>query len=190
MPPLEKNTIDICLEKIKKSYTDFPVFVESGTFMTETTHIVADLFEKVYTIELEPGLYERAVSIFKENPAVDVIFGDTLKILPTILESETRNSIFWLDGHNSGPGTAVGEVDFPALEECEIIDNQYKGEFALVLIDDVRLFGVGHSDEIDDSLVTITVDKIINTFKNKKVIDYWLLPSWLSENDRLVIYIN
>ena len=101
-----------------------------------------------------------------------------------------KNDIPFFFFQNSGPGTAVGEIDFPALQECEIIDNQFKGDSGLVLIDDVRLFGVGHSPQIDDSLLTITIDKIINSFKNKKVVNYWILPSCLDPNDRLVIYIN
>lgn len=189
MPSLEKNLIDDCLSKIDKTYNDFPVFIESGTFMGESTSLASNIFEKVYTIELEPSLYDRAVSLFKEKTNIDTLFGDTIKILPEILIKESRNSIFWLDGHNSGPGTNVGEIDFPALQECEIIDKYFTGNLGLILIDDVRLFGKGHTFQIDDSLMTITIDKIINVFKNKSIINYWLMPSFLDSNDRLIIYI-
>ena len=42
---------------------------------------------------------------------------------------------------------------------------------SIVIVDDVRLFGHGHSAEIDDSLKSITIDQIVKSFKNKKVID-------------------
>lgn len=189
MPSLEKSLIDKSLNQINKTYQDFPVFIESGTFMGETTLLTSTLFINVYSIELDSTLYHKAILKFKDKNNISILFGDTIKILPNILSKEFRNSIFWLDGHNSGPGTAVGEIDFPVLQECEIIDQSFKGKEGLILIDDVRLFGRGHINEIDNSLTTLTIDKIINTFKNKSVINYWLEPSNISENDRLIIYI-
>ena len=189
MPSLEKSLIDKCLNQINKIHQDFPVFVESGTFMGETTLLASTIFTNVYSIELDLTLYNNAISLFVDKNNVSILFGDTIKVLPNILSKEFKNSIFWLDGHNSGPGTAVGEIDFPALQECEIIDQYFKGEEGLILIDDVRLFGDGHINQIDNSLTTLTIDKIINTFKNRSVVNYWLEPSSISENDRLIIYI-
>ena len=189
MPSLEKNLIDTCLDKINKTYQDFPVFIESGTWMGDTTRLASSLFEKVYTIEIDVPLYNRAEALFKEVSNTSVMYGDTIDILSTILRLEPRNSLFWLDCHNSGPGTSVGKIDFPVLQECSIIDKHFTGNLGLVLIDDVRLFGVGHSVQIDDSLITLTIDKILNTFENKEIIDYWLMPSVLDPTDRLVIYI-
>lgn len=189
MPALEKNLIDSCLSQIDKTYSDFPVFIESGTFMGESTNLASNLFEKVYTIELESSLYNRAVSLFKNKSNIDILFGDTIKLLPNILIKESRNSVFWLDGHNSGPGTAVGEIDFPALQECEIIDQYFTGDLGLILIDDVRLFGKGHSAQIDNSLIDLTIDKIITSFKKRSISSCWLADSNLELNDRLILFI-
>ncbi len=189
MPTLEKTLIDNCLNKINKKYQDFPVFIESGTFMGETTLLASTLFTNVYSIELDIDLYNRATSLFKNTNNISILFGDTIKILPNILSKEFTNSIFWIDGHHSGFGTAEGEISFPALQECEIIDQNFKGDEGLILIDDVRLFGIKDYVGTDDSLLTLTIDKILNAFKEKSIINYWLEPSSLAKDDRLIIYV-
>ena len=120
---------------------------------------------------------------------MEVINGDSITILPDLIESISDNVVFWLDGHYSGYGTGYGKYDFPALQECEIIDKHLKSKEAFIMIDDVRLFGHGHAEQIDDSLVTITIDKILDTFSNRKVIKYFLKSSELAEVDRLLIHI-
>jgi len=189
MPALEKNLIDKCLEKISKKYSDFPIFIESGTYYGETTKLASLLFNKIYSIELDLNLFNKNKELFKNNRNVVILQGDTLKILPQLLIKENSNIIFWLDGHNSGPGTAAGEIDFPALQECEIIDKMFLGKYGLILIDDVRMFGSGHAAQIDNSLIDISIDKIIEVFKNKQIIDYWVAPSIYDSKDRLIILI-
>ena len=90
MPSLEKNLIDTCLDKINKTYQDFPVFIESGTWMGDTTRLASSLFEKVYTIEIDVPLYNRAEALFKEVSNTSVMYGDTIDILSTILRLEPR----------------------------------------------------------------------------------------------------
>ena len=188
MPALEKQLIFDSLDKINKTTDDFKVFIETGTFLGETSELVSSIFDTVYTIEIFEDLYNGAKNKFLDTN-VHVLHGDTIDILPKLLDQVTSNIIFWLDGHNSGPGTGVGIIDFPLLQECEIIDKNFSGNECLLLIDDVRLFGVGHENGIDDSLITLTVDKVIDTFKHKSVINYWLAPSCLSDNDRLIIHL-
>jgi hypothetical protein len=188
MPALEKQLIFDSLNKINKTTDDFKVFIETGTYLGETSQLASDIFNTVYTIEIYEELYNNAQNNFL-NTNVHPILGDSTNILPDLLPKINENIVFWLDGHNSGPGTGVGEVDFPVLQECEIIDKNFKGDLGLILIDDVRLFGVGHRNEIDNSLTTLTIEKILNTFKEKTIIDHWLEPSNLNENDRLIIFI-
>jgi hypothetical protein len=188
MPALEKQLILDSLNKINKTTNDFKVFIETGTFLGETSQLASDIFSTVYTIEIYEELYNNAQNNFL-NTNVHPILGDSTDMLPNLLSKVNENTVFWLDGHNSGPGTGVGSVDFPVLQECKIIDENFKGDLGLILIDDVRLFGVGHHNEIDDSLITLTVEKILDTFKEKTVINHWLEPSNLSENDRLIIFI-
>ena len=188
MPALEQNILHTSIKDISKSLDAFDVFIETGTLHGETSRMASHLFKKVYTIEVYEPLYQKAYTSF-QNTNVEVILGDSTLQLPTLLPKIDSNIVFWLDGHNSGPGTGVGAIDFPLLEECRIIDSYFKGEEALILVDDVRLFGVGHSVGIDDSLKTITVDQVLNSFSKRSVISYHYYDSSFSLQDRLAIHI-
>jgi hypothetical protein len=188
MPNLQKQNIIDWLSEINRDIADFPVFIETGTFLGFTTRTASSLFKKVYTIEVDDRLYNDANAAFTPM-GIEVINGDSVNIFPTLIPTISDNVVFWLDGHYSGQGTGYGKYDFPALQECEIIDTHLKSKEAFIMIDDVRLFGHGHSEQIDDSLVTITIDKILDSFSNRKVIKYFLKPSELAEVDRLLIHI-
>lgn len=189
MPALEEALLFQVLDEFSKSLDDFNTFVETGTFMGDTAHMASRLFKKVYTIEIYEPLYLEACKRFS-NTNVEVIFGDSIETIPSILNDTLDDAVFWLDGHNSGPGTGVGRVDFPLINECILIDNLYHAKEALILVDDVRLFGNGHSSQIDDSLLTLTIDKVLQTFTKRKIVKHCLYPSSLATNDRLAILIS
>ncbi|MBI2810892.1 MAG: hypothetical protein HYX67_08705, partial [Candidatus Melainabacteria bacterium] len=54
---------------------------------------------------------------------------------------------FWLDGHYSGPGTAMGNSNTPLLEELKHIA-QHPIKTHTLLIDDIRLLGAQEMDFI------------------------------------------
>jgi hypothetical protein len=188
MPNLKKENIIDWMAEIDKNPNDFPVFIETGTFLGETTQMAASIFKKVYTIEVDERLYNNALFTLSQLD-IGVINGDSLNVFPELLPKISDSIVFWLDGHYSGQGTGYGKYDFPALQECELIDNHLQSKEAFIMIDDVRLFGQGHAEQIDDSLVTITIDKILSSFSKRKVIRYCLKPSELADVDRLLIHI-
>ena len=188
MPSIDKNFIEGIVNKIGKSINDFPTFIETGTYRGDTSGMAMHLFEDVFTIEVDTNLYNGAVNRFK-NTNVSVLKGDSIEVLGTLLPSLQSKIIFWLDGHNSGPGTGVGKVDFPILEELIQIDNNLKCDDAILMIDDIRLLGHGHPFEIDDSLKSLTVEKILGSFEKHKIAKHWLEPSSLASEDRLIIYL-
>jgi hypothetical protein len=121
--------------------TDAEVLIETGTYLGVTTNRCAPFFKKVYTIELNQELAEKAKNFLSKRDNVDVVQGDALQILPTILQKETvKNSLIFLDGHFSGGITACGELPEPAIEELKLI-SKYKDRVNAVIIDDFRLFG-------------------------------------------------
>jgi hypothetical protein len=59
--------------------------------------------------------------------------------LEEAIESVGGNILYWLDGHYSGEGTAIGESVSPIHRELGIIRERYrKGD--CILIDDARMF--------------------------------------------------
>ena len=68
----------------------------------------------------------------------------------------------------------------PLIEECVIIDEQYKADVGLVVIDDVRMFGTN----VNEDWSTINLDKVKESFNNFEIL--------ISEEieDRLVLLIS
>lgn len=118
------------------------VFVETGTFLGDTTDALRDEFERLYTIEVHPQLHARATRRFARDPRIRVLLGDSAKELARVLGEigAERRVMFWLDGHYSGEITGRGASDCPVVQELEAIAASRLGPVK-ILIDDYRLFG-------------------------------------------------
>lgn len=125
------------LQRLAQSF-DAKVFVETGTYLGDTTFIAAEYFADVRTIELDKKLYELASAKFAKNQKVRVYQGDSTTMLPEIVSSIKGTAVFWLDGHFSCGNTAKGALNTPILAELATVA-QYKDD-AIILIDDVRYF--------------------------------------------------
>ncbi len=114
-------------------------FIETGTFMGDTTFIASDIFKTVHTIELSPELHQKAVKRFENRSHVHVHHGDSSSIFPEILGQNNQNVLFWLDGHYSEGITAKGDENTPIIQELKAIKNA-QTKNAVILIDDLRMF--------------------------------------------------
>ncbi len=121
-------------------------FVETGTFMGDTSWVMRDVFEKVDTCELDERLAARATEKFKNAPNVKVWQGDSGVKIAEILRGipSTTICLFWLDGHFSGGVTAKADLNTPISAEIDHIFKHAKHH--IILVDDARLF---FSDEAD-----------------------------------------
>ena len=129
------------IRRIKLFFRDLcnvQAFVETGTYKAVTALWASSNFDQVYTIELSPDLY-KPISLKYQNYA-NIIFlnGNSVEILPKIMAEISQPSIFWLDGHWSGSGTAGEENECPLLQEIEAIN--HLGYEKFIFIDDARLF--------------------------------------------------
>src|SRR6266852_1192683 len=76
---------------------------------------------------------------FSRHPNVHIVFGDTAKVFEGVVQAISGRILFWLDGHYSGPGTALGDDVCPILAELDVICQLMRADHC-ILIDDVRLF--------------------------------------------------
>lgn len=131
------------MEIVKRFFVEnnCKIFVETGTYLGETTESLSPLAEKVYTIELSPELWEKACEKFKNQSHVVCLRGDSTQILSKVLKKLDSKPLFWLDGHYSAGITAKGEKETPINEELLEIYNS-KIRDAVILIDDARCFGL------------------------------------------------
>lgn len=116
-------------------------FIETGTYLGNTTMRCSGTFEKVITIELDPGLFKQAKQYLSKRSNVECIEGDALKELPKILaRPDVNDAIVFLDGHFSGTHTAHGDLAEPACEEIEVLAS-HKAKIRGFIVDDFRCFG-------------------------------------------------
>lgn len=116
-------------------------WVETGTYLGNTTAALATVARKVYTIEPEPTLYRNAAQRFAGDARVEVINGLSEEVFPRLIPTLSGNVCFWLDGHYSAGVTHQGPQDTPINDELACIERHLGGfDKVAVLIDDIRLF--------------------------------------------------
>lgn len=119
----------------------FTHFVETGTYHGETLANAAAYggFESIQSIELDPDLYLRCVGRFHKRTTVRLYMGNSVELLPLIV-APTRPTMFWLDAHYTGPGTACADSQCPLLMELDNILALRWTAPILLLVDDAHAF--------------------------------------------------
>jgi len=137
--------------QIKKNYLirngiEHAIWVETGTYLGETTKALAKKSLLVYSIEPADKLFSFSETRFRKNHKIELLHGTSEDQFPKLL-SGLKNSInFWLDGHFSGDITFKGEINSPIITELSLIAMHVKRwDRVVIFIDDIRLFGQAHS---------------------------------------------
>jgi hypothetical protein len=113
--------------------------IETGTYLGTMIEATKNNFARIFSIELDPTLYERARQRFVHLHHVTLFQGDSSNVLPQILTQVDSPSLFWLDAHYSGGITAKGDLDTPIMSELRLIfEHSLTGH--VILIDDARAF--------------------------------------------------
>ncbi len=113
--------------------------VETGTYRGDMILAMLDDFRTLYSIELHPKLHSRAQSLFKNQPRVRLLQGDSGEKISEVLADLNEPAIFWLDGHFSAGKTAKADLNTPIIAELDKVLN-HRIPNHVVLIDDARLF--------------------------------------------------
>lgn len=136
MPPLLKRAFlrGIAREEHARN------FVETGTYLGDTTWEYRRDFERIESIEVEPYLHDQAVRRFRSMPHVTIHLGDSANVLPAIVPTLRGKTLYWLDGHYSAGITGAGVSHCPVFAELDAIFSLSNEPFVIV-IDDARCFG-------------------------------------------------
>ena len=96
-------------------------------------------FDRVVSVELSPKLHAIAVRNTAGRRNIELLLGDSAKVLPGILATLQQPALFWLDAHYSEGVTALGDTVSPISEELDLVlGHAVKGH--VILIDDAREF--------------------------------------------------
>ena len=132
-------------QEILKEYArkhQIRVLIETGTFMGDMVAAMQGAFVKIYSIELSQELFVKAQQRFLGSSDVELLQGDSGRVLGEVLPKIDEPALLWLDGHYSAGETARGEKDTPILEELgKVLRALAQQPGHIVLIDDARCFG-------------------------------------------------
>jgi hypothetical protein len=114
------------------------VFVEGGTYHGDTALWAAQHFSTVHTIEADPNLHHQFKALARNPTNIQAHLGSTVNVLPHIVPSLVRPSIFWLDSHWSAGATYGEGAECPLLTEINNAHNSCTEH--PIFIDDARYF--------------------------------------------------
>jgi hypothetical protein len=119
----------------------YATWVETGTYLGDTTEFLARHARMVFSVEPGPQLFADASKRFAHHTNVGIFNGLSEDVLPVLLPGLSGDVCFWLDGHYTDESTHKGPQDTPILDELNCIgDNIARFDHVVVLIDDVHLF--------------------------------------------------
>jgi len=125
------------VDRLREQY-GLQYLVETGSWTGQTPFYCSPMFQRVFSIELSPHFFCRAKRRTAECSNVDIIFGNSLHVLPLIFPRIPGPTLFWLDAHWSGCDTPRLAVECPLLGELRLLGGLRDRD--VVLIDDARLF--------------------------------------------------
>lgn len=176
---LVANEFTSILNMCKRKAVDINAFIETGTYKGHSSREAAKMFDRVITIELSSELYNEAKELSKEYSNINFHNGDTVELLPGILENiEPGCFFFFLDAHQSGSDTTNNGENVPLLKELSIILDYIKSN-SIIVIDDLRLF------EQAWDWAGVSIGSIRECFRNHNV----SINDMFIAEDRLIINI-
>ena len=115
------------------------VWVETGTYLGQTTKFLSEHFSFVHSIEPSNKCLRIAKRNLRFSKNVALYDGTSELCFEEICSSLSGDICFWLDGHYSEGITFKGATDTPILFELDTI-KKYLENFSntVILIDDIR----------------------------------------------------
>ena len=128
---------------MKRNGINFGTWIETGTYLGDTTKFLAKNFPNSKIISLEPQIliFNFAKFRLRKRNNVLLVNGSSEEKFEGILSKIAGPVNFWLDGHFSGDITFQGDSISPIIQELDLIEKYRNniGELA-VFIDDIRDF--------------------------------------------------
>lgn len=161
--PLNPNGSELISRKKNRK-----IFIETGTADGDGVECALKSgFEQIYSIELNPILFENCKNRFKNYDNVHLVCGSSETELPNILELINEPFVLWLDAHWSG-GNYIGELmDVYLPKELSAI-KKYTKKFdnSVIMIDDMNHY-------MNNSEFCKNIENLVNEIKKNGEIQYF-----------------
>ena len=125
---------------LKSNSLQNATWIETGTYLGDTTSKLAKIARRVISIEPQTELSLFASNRLRRHSSIEIINATSESCIADILKGISGPTCFWLDGHYSGDVTFQGTEVSPISAELAAISNYLTSNKVVVLIDDFRLF--------------------------------------------------
>jgi len=116
-------------------------WIETGTYLGETTKFLSKNSRMVYSIEPADLLYKFVAKRLIRLNNVQIVLGTSEEVFESTIAKLDGKVNFWLDGHASGDITFSNQDVTPIVHELEILANHLpRFDECAIFIDDVRGF--------------------------------------------------
>src|SRR3569832_2297469 len=137
------------------------ILIETGTYLGDMVHAMKKSFSRIISFELDQTLAAQAQQRFANDNHIEIVQGDSGKLLGDYLATINEPCLFWLDGHYSGGITARGTLETPIKNELTaILKHPVNGH--VILIDDARCFTGENDYPTLDELKTFVAEHNVN----------------------------
>lgn len=108
-------------------------------------------FKEIHSIEIDAKKHELCIKLFNNNSKVNLYLGDSIDILPKILDKIKAKTTFLLDAHIMDLKECHGKAICPVLQELRMIIAHSKkyGIKHSILVDDLKFFN-GSTESFDN----------------------------------------
>lgn|GEM_PF-713777 len=128
-------------------------FIETGTYLGDTSDAAGRIFSDVCTVELSGELYEKAAERFRGRENIHLYQGDSASMLPDMLKRAKGRAVLWLDAHYSKGAMEKTEKNTPIIEELKVV-RDLSVKDAVILMGDVINFQHVAGDQREYSSLT------------------------------------
>ncbi|MGA9113439.1 MAG: hypothetical protein WB802_06530 [Candidatus Dormiibacterota bacterium] len=116
------------------------VAVETGTNLGDSAAVLAEMVDRVWTVELSPRYAEWARARHAATSAITLLEGDSATVLAGLAPGIDEPALYWLDAHWCAGDSAGYEAQCPLLGEIEALETSPAASDSAILIDDASFF--------------------------------------------------
>ena len=114
---------------------DLHTLVETGTYYGEMVAAMKNRFSRIYSVEYDHQLAQRAIKKFSRYSHIRILEGDSQQVIPELLQSLSAPALFWLDAGYYGWAGLQGNKQRLTTELGAILRHPVQH---VILMDDAR----------------------------------------------------